>query len=382
MITTVLICISIAYLLLIGSFVLGFDAVEEFSLQDIAPKTKFTIVIPFRNEAEHLPRMLQSLSRLNYPLGLYEVILVDDNSEDNSVALIETHLRDGNSQKNPSLQNIQVITNDRKSGSPKKDAITTALQKAKYEWIITSDADCTFPIYWLDAFDEFIQTYGPNCVVAPVIYESRASFFKRFQAMEILSLQGATIGGFGLNQPFMSNGANFAYCKSDFIRLKGFEGNSDSASGDDIFLLHKFLKSSKLKVHYLKCKMAIVSTFPEVTFNALVQQHLRWASKTRTSRHRFSKLVGGIVILGNLACVSFIPLVLMNLISLRVAILLFILKFCIDFLLLFKASRFFNQEQVLFSYILSSVLYPFFSLYIAILTLFKSYEWKGRRFKK
>ncbi|OZV69365.1 glycosyltransferase [Winogradskyella aurantia] len=382
MITTILICISIAYLLLIGSFVLGFDAVEEFSLQDIAPKTRFSIVIPFRNEAQYLPRMLQSLSSLNYPQGLYEVILVDDNSEDNSVALIETHLRDDKAQKNPALQNIQIIKNERQSGSPKKDAITTALQNATYEWIITSDADCTFPRYWLDAFDEFIQTHSPNCVVAPIKYTNGTSFFKRFQATEILSLQGATIGGFGLNQPFMSNGANFAYCKSDFIRLKGFEGNSDSASGDDIFLLHKFLKSSKLKVRYLKCKMAIVSTFPEATFKALVQQHLRWASKTSTSSHWFSKLVGGLVILGNLGCVSLIPLFLMNLISLRVAILLFILKFCIDFLLLFKASRFFNQEQVLFSYILSSVLYPFFSLYIVILTFFKSYEWKGRSFKK
>ena len=54
----------------------------------------------------------------------------------------------------------------------------------------------------------------------------------------------------------------------------------------------------------------------------------------------------------------------------------------VDFLLLFKAARFFNQAQYLPSYILSCFIYPFFSIYVTFISIFSSYKWKGRSFKK
>jgi hypothetical protein len=54
-----------------------------------------------------------------------------------------------------------------------------------------------------------------------------------------LSLQGATIGSFGIGKGFMCNGANLAYKKSLFQELNGFQGNDTIASGDDVFLLQK-----------------------------------------------------------------------------------------------------------------------------------------------
>jgi hypothetical protein len=60
-----------------------------------------------------------------------------------------------------------------------------------------------------------------------------------FQQLDLTSLQGATIGSFGLNKAFMCNGANFAYTKSLFEKLNGFDGNNKIASGDDVFLLQK-----------------------------------------------------------------------------------------------------------------------------------------------
>jgi hypothetical protein len=55
----------------------------------------------------------------------------------------------------------------------------------------------------------------------------------------LLSLQGATIGSFGIGKGFMCNGANLAYKKSLFQELNGFQGNDTIASGDDVFLLQK-----------------------------------------------------------------------------------------------------------------------------------------------
>ncbi|MDP5081447.1 MAG: glycosyltransferase, partial [Winogradskyella sp.] len=206
--------------------------------------------------------------------------------------------------------------------------------------------------------------------------------FNRFQTLDFLSLQGATIGGFGIKKPFLCNGANFSYRKSVFKTLNGFAHNADIASGDDIFLLEDFIKKNSKKVHYLKSQKAIVTTKPAENFLDLVHQRLRWASKTTRYTNIFAKSIGVIVLVSNVVCLMLMPAVVLNLMTLKTAVALFVIKFSIDVLLLFKTSRFFKQETLLLSYLFSSLLYPFFSVYIVLLSLFKSYEWKGRTFKK
>ncbi|GAB4160425.1 MAG: glycosyltransferase [Winogradskyella sp.] len=383
MIALIFIIVILLYLCLIGSLSYGFDKVEDFKLKDLKPRTKFSVIVPFRNEAANLPKLLDSFFKLNYPQTLFEVILVDDDSEDDSMKTIRTVIDTKSFEKDFTRTDIiKVIKNNRTSNSPKKDAITTALKMSQYDWIVTTDADCILPKYWLDTFDECIQTNQPNCVVAPVTYSDGSSFLKRFQILDILSLQGATVGGFGLKLPFLSNGANFAYRKAAFQAVDGFSGNNNLASGDDIFLLEKLKKIDLKKILYLKSDQAIVTTKPMADLKSLIHQRLRWASKTSRNPNWFSKLVGLIVFSGNLACIAILPIFLFGLITPRITIALLVIKFSIDFLLLFKTARFFKQERVLFSYVWSCLLYPFFSVYIAILSLFKSYEWKGRTFKK
>ncbi|MDH7912061.1 glycosyltransferase [Winogradskyella sp. SYSU M77433] len=380
MITIIAITIIISYLILIGTLTYGFDKVEDFKLKDLPSKTKFSIVIPFRNEAENLSQLLHSILELNYPRSLFEVILVDDDSEDNSVEVIKNFIKKKTFPNNH--VNIKVIQNKRTSNSPKKDAITAAIKTAQYEWILTTDTDCVLPKYWLDSFDEFIQTNNPNCIVAPVTYLNRNSYFNRFQTLDFLSLQGATIGGFGINKPFMGNGANLAYKKSVFNTVEGFKGNTNISSGDDIFILEKMVTYDAKKVNYLKCENAIVKTLPVKTIADLIHQRLRWASKTSKYNNTFAKAVGLIVLLSNYTCLIFIPADFMDYMALKTAMALFVIKFSIDFLLLFKTIRFFKQEHLLFSYLFSSIVYPFFNVAIAILSFFKSYRWKGRISKK
>ena len=379
MITIIFISIIILYLTSIGCLIYGFDKVEETKVLDLKPKTKFTIIIPFRNEAQNLPHLIASIQKLSYPKNLYEIILVDDHSEDESLKIIDTKLI---KNKSKVTTNIRIIQNQKVSNSPKKDAITTAIAIANFEWIISTDADCVLPKYWLETYDEFIQTENPQCIAAPVAYLNNNSFFKRFQALDFMSLQGASIGGFGINQPFLCNGANFAYRKSMFNTIKGFEGNTKIASGDDIFLLEKFKKYDTSKVKYLKSQNAIVYTNPVSNLKQLISQRLRWASKTSHNPNLVSKLLGLVIIFGNLVCITLIPALVFGYITLKIAVALLVIKFSIDFLLLFKTSRFLNQENVLLSFIPSSLLYPFFSIYIVTLSLVKSYNWKGRTFRR
>ena len=85
--------ITFFYCSLIGYFIVGFDKVEEFDVHNLTEKTKFSIIIPFRNEIENLLDLLQSLSELNYPKNLFEILLVDDASEDDSVEIINTFIK-------------------------------------------------------------------------------------------------------------------------------------------------------------------------------------------------------------------------------------------------------------------------------------------------
>lgn len=374
--TLLFITITVTYLFLIGRFAYGFDKVESFDIEDLKQKTKFSIIVPFRNEAENLPELLQSLKTLNYPKHLFEIICVDDESNDDSVEMISIF-----SGINPDFQ-IKVLKNTRTTNSPKKDAITSAIEVTKHEWIITTDADCIVPKYWLDAFDAFIQTHPYQFIVAPVAYHKVNSFLDRFQLLDFLSLMGATIGGFGIKRPFLCNGANLAYGKSLFNSVNGFEGNDNIASGDDIFLLEKALKSNRKNVGYLKSEHAIVLTKPQSDWKALIAQRKRWAAKTSSYNSLFGKLTGLVVLLMNASLVSALTFTVIGELSPRLLLYIFTIKSGIDFLLLFKTSRFFNQERYLSSILFSSIIYPFFSVYIAFISLFTTYKWKGRSFNK
>ena len=379
MIATSLIIIIVFYLFTIAVLVIGFDKVKDFNLRDLQSKNKFTVIIPFRNEAENLQELLSSIYRLNYPITHFEIILVNDESQDNSIEIINTFIPKSNLKNSAS---ITVIDNLRRTNSPKKDAISSAIKKAKYDWIITTDADCVLPKYWLDAFDEFIQSNNPICIVAPVRYQNPNTFLDRFQTLDFLSLQGATIGGFGIKEPFLANGANFGYKRCVFLEINGFTGNENIASGDDIFLLEKFKKLNIKEVSYLKSDLATVTTKPVCNFESLIQQRLRWASKTSHNPNWFSKFLGLIVFLGNLACILMFLLMLFQILNVRTAVALLVIKFGVDFLLLFKTSRFFKQESVLLSFLSSSILYPLFSVAVVLLSFFNSFEWKERGFKK
>ena len=71
------------YAALITQLAFGISKINKQKTIEISsPKTTFSIVVPFRNEAENLPLLLESLEKLKYPTELFEVILVDDESQD------------------------------------------------------------------------------------------------------------------------------------------------------------------------------------------------------------------------------------------------------------------------------------------------------------
>jgi glycosyltransferase involved in cell wall biosynthesis len=359
-------CITIAWL------IYGFTKIKSMELYGSTPlpttiQTRFTIIVPFRNEAANLPLLLDSFSQLNYPKERFEVILVDDESEEVFSAQCPVF-------------SVRIIKNNRVSNSPKKDAISTAIPFVTSDWIITTDADCVVPENWLLLLDNYIQLHDVSMVVGAVTYDCKNSFLHHFQQLDLASLQGATIGSFGIGKGFMCNGANLAYKKSLFEKLNGFEGNDSIASGDDVFLLQKAIARFPDRVHYVKSKSNIVTTKPLDDWKSLFYQRVRWASKTTSYQSDFGKFLAVVVLMGNLCWILAVGFWAFGLVPIENLIVFSLLKFSVDAVLIFKTNTFLGQKTCYL--IQGSLLYPFFSVCVAFYSLFGKYEWKGRCFSK
>ena len=375
MIEIVLLVVLVIYVVFILQLIFGFDKVKSFVRTDEKPVTKFSIIVPFRNEEKNLPKLLKSISKLNYPKDLFEIIMVDDFSTDASERVyIKWRMENG-------LIETTLLENLRLSNSPKKDAISRAIPILKHDWVVTTDADCTVNKNWLLTLDNFIQKNTAEMVVGAVVYKTKNNWFHQFQQLDLLSLQGTTIGSFGIGKPFMCNGANFAYTKKLFNEIGGFGGNNKMASGDDVFLLQKALKNHADKVHYLKNTDTIVKTKPENDLYKLFMQRVRWASKTTGYSGYYSKSLAVVVLAMNLGLVCCLWFVVSGFMEWKTLLIAFVIKYFVDYLLLLKSNQYLRKGKFIFP-LASSLAYPFFSSFVGIYSLFGSFTWKGRNFSK
>lgn len=373
--------ITFLYIFLILFLLFEFNKIKEFISEDCIEKSTFSIVIPFRNEVENLPKLLKSLSYLAYPKDLFEIILVNDASEDESEEICSKFI-----SAHPKMA-FSLINSERKTSSPKKDALNTAILISKNQFIVTTDADCEVPEKWLNQFNEFLQKNPVKMIAGPVKATSSSpkaggknSFLKIFQELDFLSLQSATMGGFGIGKAFLCNGANLCYEKESFLNVNGFEGNENFAGGDDVFLLQKF-KNARLKTAFLKSKRAVVSTSAQKNIRTLFSQRIRWAGKT-SAVGGIGKWVGIIVFLMNFGLVIGSLFALFGSFPQKFLLFFFVLKFNVDFIFIYKSAEFFGMEKSMKNYIWCSFLYPFFSSAVVFLSFFSGFQWKGRHFRK
>lgn len=364
------------YLLLILAFIIGNIKLQTFKVINVSAKNTFSIVIPFRNEALNLPNLLQSLSQIAYPKNLYEIILVNDASEDNFENILINFKK-----QNPNI-NCLVLNAPTFKNASKKNALSAGIQYAKFNWIITTDADCMVSKNWLCAFNHFIEEKNPVFICGPVQFKKRQTFLFHFQNLNFLSLIGSTIGGFGIGKPILCNGANLCYKKSVFYELGGFGSNEAIASGDDIFLLEKFVQHYYKRTYFLKSLDVLVETVVEKNWISFLNQQLRWASKAMDYTNNFTKLIGVAVFFENLFILIIFLLVILQLISLKIFVIVFLMKVTVDFLLILKSSLFLKNTTSLKFYPIISIFYPFFIVCMALLSSVKTFSWKGRTFKK
>lgn len=347
------------------------------------PPIKISIIIPARNEAQNIIPCLDSISNQTYPADLYEIIVVDDHSTDETAGIVKRY-----AVKNVRLISLSNFVEGEKINSYKKKAIEIAIAESTGELIVTTDADCIANKDWLSTIASFYFETNAVFLAMPVSYSSGNNFIEIFQSLDFMTLQGITGASVYQQMHSMCNGANIAYGKKAFIEAGGFSGIDTIASGDDMLLMHKIWKLHPDSVYFIESKKVIVKTSPMKTVKTFFNQRIRWASKAdRYDDNRIFTVLVLVyffnVLLLILPIISLFYNPLFSIYSFQFSMLQFwfaliICKTIVELLFLYPVAKFFDQQKLLWWF---PVAQPFHILYTVIagwLGKFGSYQWKGR----
>jgi biofilm PGA synthesis N-glycosyltransferase PgaC len=202
-----------------------FKRLADFTPLKIKKKdTPFvSVIICARNEAENLQKHLPLFLNQNY--RSFEVIVVDDNSTDNTRDVVLHFMAKSH--------NLRLIECFEKSTPGKKAALAKGIEAARSDYLFFSDADCR-PVgdLWLATCVAHLNTtsqiglgFGP--------YHRSLGVLNRFIRFEAAytALQYFSMALRGL--PYMGVGRNLCYTRAVYTQSGGFLRHAHIASGDD-----------------------------------------------------------------------------------------------------------------------------------------------------
>lgn len=347
------------YLICIAAFTFGlFNLKERFHSVNKNNLIKVSVLIAARNEEKNIEKLLESLKKQSFPKELFEVIIVNDHSTDNTDEIINDFIN-----KNKELD-VKLLKAE-KTG--KKHAISQALHSAINELIIVTDADCVLNDLWIESIVGFYQEEKCKMILAPVLLSPAENLFEKMQVLEHLSLIGSTAGSASIGFPVMCNGANMAYERKAALEVEKFRKDFDIPSGDDMFLLEQFVKCyGHNNVKFLLSKSAVVKTKTCKTIKDFFRQRRRWVSKTKSYTSWKVIVTALIVLFFNLSIISLLVSAFFVPALWSIYILLTLLKFFIDFPLLKNITNFMNQGSLLKWVLPLEIIYPFYVVFTAL----------------
>lgn len=337
-----------------------------------AEHTPLSIIIPFRNEENHLENMLSSIL-INLKGAPHELILINDHSEDNSFEIAKQC-----TQSFPNTKLLSLIA----GSTGKKAAIKFGITHATNDYILQTDADCVFEKNWLTTMSkeaskrilENPDKHSDFAILGPISIVSKGPF-SFLNSIESIALQSINFAMASFQLPMTASGANLLYSKDLHLSYDKSKIGAEHASGDDHFLV-KFAQESGIPVFAINSREALVTTSFPGDLRSIIAQRVRWAKKAG-GEFGFTNILGVIMLLTNL-------LLLVNFGAIffkdhRISGIIFIAsKLLADYLLLQSGKRVFKFPNVA-KFVLFELSYPLFQLTIVIATFLKSPSWKSRK---
>jgi cellulose synthase/poly-beta-1,6-N-acetylglucosamine synthase-like glycosyltransferase len=372
--------VFLVYAGLILAYYRAWRAIPVYRPKKQTPGTLITVLIPARNEEANIAGCLRSLALQTYGRDLFEVIVLDDHSADDTAKIVRSWTGDLR------VRCLSMIDTPGAANTTahKKFAIDAGVKAAAGELIVTTDADCVFHPGWLSMIAACYEDTGAAFIAAPVRIDisGRQSLLGVFQVLDFIALQGITGASVYRGWHSMCNGANLAYSSAAFHEAGGFTDIDRLPSGDDLFLMHKIARLHPDRVVYLRSPEAIVTTQPASRWKEFFHQRIRWASKAdryddkRIFRVLLLVYIVNALLLVLLAGAFFDP----RLGWLFLALL--VLKTAVEYPFVRAVASFFGERPLMRYFILLQPLHILYTVAIGWMGKFGSYDWKDRKIKK
>ncbi len=212
--------------------------------QKIVPKRiPISVIVCAKNEGENVANFIPILAEQNYPD--FEIILIDDASSDNTLAIFEDF-----EKQYPNIRLVKVQNNEAFWGN-KKYALTLGIKTAKKDYLLFTDANC-YPTSkdWITAMSSQF-TMQKTIVLGYGKYEKVAnSFLNKIIRFETLLTAIQYFSWTKVGHPYMGVGRNLAYKREEFFNVNGFIGHIQVRSGDDDLFINEAANAKNTTIAY------------------------------------------------------------------------------------------------------------------------------------
>lgn len=332
-----------------------------------------SVLVCAHNEAYNLSAYLYALLSQDYPT--YEVIVVDDGSEDKTREVIESYMVQDKRLR------TTFIPKEARVRSTKKLAITLAAKAAQYDYLLLTDADCTpESTHWIS---EMMKGFKPSTeyrvqstkeiVLGFGAYFYEKGFVNRLVRYDTLFNGLHYLSAAAHGHPYMGVGRNLAYKKELFFKTGGFKKMMTNRAGDDdLFVNHVATRkntavvSSRASITWSPAKTTMRDWWQQKRRHLSVSHDYRWSTKIRLALEPMSRGLFYLLVLTlsvAFACQPLIGTPLSILVAL--AWILFLLRWMIQAIVInLSAKRLGLHGFNIFTILGMDILLPLISLYM------------------
>jgi len=195
-------------------------------------KIPVSVIIWAKNECENLKALLPILLSQNYPH--FELVVIDDDSSDDSLDLLEAY------EKQYAFIKLVKVKNNEAFWGNKKYALTLGIKAAKYEYLLFTDASCRPENEnWIDDMTAHF-TVKKTIVLGYSSYNKiKGSFLNKLIRFDNVLAAIQYFSWAKINKPYKGIGKNLAYKKSEFFNVRGFMDHMKIRTGDDDLFINQ-----------------------------------------------------------------------------------------------------------------------------------------------
>lgn len=244
-------------------------------LRKLTDPPKVSILIAARNEKDDLPRLLASLERLDYPTEKLEILIADDQSEDQTAALIRSWAHGHSGRK---LISIRENQRELYQKNGKANALAILGREASGDLLFFTDADCELPIRWVK---EGVSCFDDKTgLLIGITQVDSACLFGKMQELDWWNTLGIVKAVTDLNLPTTGLGNNMAISRSAYLASGGFESLAFSVTED--LEISKSIRKAGFNIQHQVSVGFLVKTKAEKDWFLFLKQRKRWVTGAST----------------------------------------------------------------------------------------------------